>query len=392
SRKPFVLPGHWLVTSQIDVQSFVKAAIFEERELSSAPSSSPSSLPPHARTHAYVGKRHLSHLSPRLGVLNNIPFAILFDVRASIFRSFIYNDAASRAQTSRSPPPFFGGGRNRVQVRRDNVAQDGFGRLAEADLKKPVEIVFIDQFGEEEAGIDGGGVFKEFFTSLCEVFDADRGLWLANKKNELYPNPHAYATEREPSNLHSLNWCRFIGRILGKAMYEGILVDVAFAGFFLAKWLGKQSFLDDLASLDPYPYNGLVFLKHYTGNLEDLALNFTIAVDEFGTNKTMNLVPNGSNIAVTEENRLQYIQLVSHYHLSKQIRLQSEAFFEGLSEMIDPKWIRSMFNQQEVQILLGGVNTPIDFDDLRGNTNYVGLYRDDQETIVMFWNVVNTFD
>ena len=47
------------------------------------------------------------------------------------------------------------------------------------------------------AGIDGGGVFKEFFTSLCqEVFDTDRGLWLANKKNELYPNPHAYATER----------------------------------------------------------------------------------------------------------------------------------------------------------------------------------------------------
>ena len=48
------------------------------------------------------------------------------------------------------------------------------------------------------AGIDGGGVFKEFFTSLCkEVFDTDRGLWLANVKNELYPNPHAYATECE---------------------------------------------------------------------------------------------------------------------------------------------------------------------------------------------------
>lgn len=46
------------------------------------------------------------------------------------------------------------------------------------------------------AGIDGGGVFKEFFTSLChEVFDTDRGLWLANKENELYPNPHTYATE-----------------------------------------------------------------------------------------------------------------------------------------------------------------------------------------------------
>jgi hypothetical protein len=34
---------------------------------------------------------------------------------------------------------------------------------------------------------------------------------------------------------HSLNWYKFIGRILGKALYEGILVDVAFAPFFLAK-------------------------------------------------------------------------------------------------------------------------------------------------------------
>ncbi|KAH0581180.1 hypothetical protein H2248_012302 [Termitomyces sp. 'cryptogamus'] len=379
SRKPFVPPGHWLVTSQIDVQSFVEAAIYEERELSSTVPDSPVLLSP--RNHSY-SKRQLAHLSPRLGVLNNIPFAIPFDVRVSVFRHFVVNDAVARASSRDHRETFFyGNGRHRVQIRRGSVAQDGFDRLADADLKAPLEIVFIDQFGAEEAGIDGGGVFKEFFTSLCkEVFDTDRGLWLANKKNELYPNPHTYATEP-----HSLNWYRFIGRILGKAMYEGILVDVAFAGFFLAKWLGRQSFLDDLASLDPDLYNGLVFLKHYTENLEDLALNFTIAVDELGVTRSVDLIPNGSNVAVTKENRLQYIQLISHYRLTKQIKLQSEAFFDGLSEMIDPRWIR-MFNQQEIQILLGGVNKPIDFDDLRRHTNYGGLYDDNEETITMFWN------
>ena len=34
---------------------------------------------------------------------------------------------------------------------------------------------------------------------------------------------------------HQLSWYRFIGRVLGKALYEGILIDVAFATFFLAK-------------------------------------------------------------------------------------------------------------------------------------------------------------
>jgi hypothetical protein len=50
-----------------------------------------------------------------------------------------------------------------------------------------------------------------------------------------------------------------------------------FSSRFL-QWLGKQqSFLDDLASLDPDLYQELIFLKYYTGNPEDLSLNFTLA-------------------------------------------------------------------------------------------------------------------
>ncbi|KZT00431.1 HECT-domain-containing protein [Laetiporus sulphureus 93-53] len=370
SRRRFTPPDHWLVTSQVDMTTFIQAAVIEEQNLAQPHGAHP------------LTKRQVAYLSPRLGVLNNIPFAIPFETRVAIFRNFIRNDMATRGV--RETPHF---ARQRVVVRRGSVAQDGFDKLEDADLHAPIMITFVDQFGNEEAGIDGGGVFKEFLTSLCkEVFDTDRGLWLANKANELYPNPHSYATES-----HSLSWYRFIGRILGKALYEGILVDVAFAGFFLAKWLGKQSFLDDLASLDPELYQGLIFLKHYEGNPEDLTLNFTVAEQEFGVTRTIELIPNGSNIAVTRENKLQYIYLVSHYRLNKQIKKQSEAFFEGLSDMIDPKWLR-MFNQQELQILLGGVNSPIDLDDLRQNTNYGGLYDDHHPTIEIFWRVVNSFD
>lgn len=56
--------------------------------------------------------------------------------------------------------------------------------------------------------------------------------------------------------------------------------------------------------------------------------------------KMMDLMKYGSETAVTKENKLMYIYLISHYRLSKQIKLQSNAFFEGLSEMIDPKWLR----------------------------------------------------
>lgn len=46
-----------------------------------------------------------------------------------------------------------------------------------------------------------------------------------------------------------------------------------------------------------------------------------------------------------------------------------------------------MFNQQEMQILIGGVNTPIDLNDLRTYAVYGGLYDDKDPTIVAFWNV-----
>ncbi|KAF7312618.1 HECT-domain-containing protein [Mycena indigotica] len=383
SRRPFTPPDHWLVSNQIDIRSFVEAALFEEQQISTG----------NARA---VTTRQIARLAPRLGILHNIPFSIPFSTRVQVFRSFIYSDILARGEDPH-------GSRLNITVRREHIAQDGFDRLRDADLKGRIGIQFIDQFGEEEAGIDGGGVFKEFFTSLCrEVFDTDRGLWLANKKNELYPNPHTYAVEP-----HNLNWYRFIGRIIGKAMYEGILVDIAFAGFFLAKWLGKQSFLDDLASLDPELYNGLLFLKHYSGNPEDLSLNFTVATDgafsisyyrpmslfpvDFGVTKTINLIPNGSNIPVTKENRLQYIYYVSHYRLSRQIKQQSEAFFEGLSEIIDHKWLK-MFNQQELQILIGGTDSPVDMDDLQGNTQYGGVFDANHPTIIAFWRVVRSFD
>lgn len=50
-----------------------------------------------------------------------------------------------------------------------------------------------------------------------------------------------------------------------------------------------------------------------------------------------------------------------------------------------------MFNQQELQILLGGVDSPINVADLRANTQYGGLYADDQPTIQAFWRVVESF-
>lgn len=148
--------------------------------------------------------------------------------------------------------------------------------------------------------------------------------------------------------------------------------------------------MDDLASLDPELYKGLLAVKNFDGNVEDLSLDFTSTHLENGKSINVELIPGGSNIAVTNQNRIQYIYLIANYRLNVQIAKQCRAFFRGLSTIVDIKWLR-MFNQQELQIVLGGASVPIDLADLRAHTVLAGFMEHDA-TVKNFWKVLESFD
>ncbi|KAI1321825.1 hypothetical protein EDD11_000101 [Mortierella claussenii] len=395
SRKAFCPKDHWLLSMPLDMSAFKRAVIQDEESLSrdqededmDGEDSVVTGLDSSQRQRAINRRRRglkgsqLARLSPRLGVLNNIPFVIRFEDRVAIFREFVEADRGRAPDRSSLFHPHAVG---QARVRRGFVFEDGFDQLNSLgpQLKGRIAISFIDQYGIPEAGIDGGGVFKEFLTSLVlQAFDTNYGLFMSTSDQLLYPNPHRFAQERT-----QLQHYEFLGRILGKALYEGILIDAAFAGFFLAKCLGQVNYLDDLPSLDPELYRGLMFLKNYDGNVEDLSLYFTVDDEEMGQTITRELISNGSNILVTRQNRIRYIYLTAHYRLNTQIDRQCRAFFHGLSDLIDPKWLW-MFNQQELQVMLGGAQTPISLTDLAQNVVYSNFERTDP-TIEYFWEVV----
>ena len=66
------------------------------------------------------------------------------------------------------------------------------------------------------------------------------------------------------------------GSIVGKAVYEGILLELPFASFFLKKLLSGSVGFNDLPSLDGELYRSLNMLRNYAGDLEDLSLFFSI--------------------------------------------------------------------------------------------------------------------
>jgi ubiquitin-protein ligase E3 C len=110
---------------------------------------------------------------------------------------------------------------------------------------------------------------------------------------------------------------------------------------------------------------------------------------------TRDLRPHGSDIAVTNENRLVYISYMARHRLQLQPHLQTNAFLRGLGCMIQPSWL-SMFNQSELQTLIGGDSSDIDVADLRQNTTYGGVYAigDDgleHPAIQKFWQVMHSF-
>lgn len=133
----------------------------------------------------------------------------------------------------------------------------------------------------------------------------------------------------------------FIGRILGKALYENLLVELPLAEFFLSKLAGKHSDVDvhQLASLDPVLHRNLLSLKAYDGDVADLGLDFTVVCDELGETRVEELKPNGSNITVDSSNRIEYIQLMADFKLNKQIRQQCMAFRHGISNVLPVEWL-----------------------------------------------------
>lgn len=83
------------------------------------------------------------------------------------------------------------------------------------DIRKVIKIQFINQFGFDESGVDGGGIFKEFMCDfLKSAFNPNRGFFLLNSEQELYPNPNVEALY---PNFKAHYY--FIGRMVAKVFF-----------------------------------------------------------------------------------------------------------------------------------------------------------------------------
>ncbi|KAL5704766.1 HECT-type E3 ubiquitin transferase [Ranunculus cassubicifolius] len=330
-----------------------------------------------------------SLISPTMGsVITITPHVFPFEERVQMFREFIKLDKVSRRMAGEVVGP--GPGSVEIVIRRSHIVEDGFKQLNSlgSKLKSRIHVSFVSESGLPEAGLDYGGLSKEFLTDISKTaFHPGYGLFTQTSTSERHLIPKVSAKLVE----NGVQMIEFLGRVVGKALYEGILLDYTFSHAFVQKLLGRYSFIDELSTLDPELYKNLMYVKHYEGDIKDLSLDFTVTDEYLGNHIVTELKPGGKDITVTNDNKLQYIHAIADYKLNRQILPLANAFYRGLIDLISPSWI-SLFNANELNQLLSGGNHDIDVDDLRSNTRYTGGYSEDSKSIKIFWEVFAEFE
>jgi ubiquitin-protein ligase E3 C len=144
-------------------------------------------------------------------VLLCVPQVVTFTQRVALFQHILGHDR-SLYQNEISA---FTGPAARIQIRRSHIFLDSLVlNSLGANIKKRVQIEFVSEQGYAEAGIDGGGLFKEYMDSFCRnALSPERGLFQSTPHHTIMPS-----TMRMDQEEHY-----FTGKMIGKAIYEVIL-------------------------------------------------------------------------------------------------------------------------------------------------------------------------
>jgi E3 ubiquitin-protein ligase NEDD4 len=282
------------------------------------------------------------------------------------------------------PAMRIGTGQCHIKVRRSHIFEDSFAEISRqsaADLKKRLMIKF-----DGEDGLDYGGLSREFFFLLShEMFNPFYCLfeYSAHDNYTLQINPHSGI------NPEHLNYFKFIGRVVGLAIFHRRFLDAFFIGALYKMMLNKAVALADMEGVDADFHRSLQWMLDNDISGGILEQTFSTEEERFGETKVEDLIPGGRDIDVTNENKREYVDLMVKWRIEKRIEEQFEAFKSGFHELIPPELI-NVFDERELELLIGGI-AEIDVDDWKKHTDYRG-YTESDEVIQFFWQTVRSWD
>ncbi|KAJ2233132.1 E3 ubiquitin-protein ligase tom1, partial [Coemansia sp. RSA 455] len=123
-----------------------------------------------------------------------------------------------------------------LNVRRETVFEDSYhqfaGQSGEEIKRGRINVKFRD-----EEGVDAGGVSREWFQALArQMFNPDYALFKPSAAGRVtyQPNPQSWV------NPDHLQYFKFVGRIIGKAIVDQRVLDAYFTRSFYKHILGRK--------------------------------------------------------------------------------------------------------------------------------------------------------
>ena len=234
----------------------------------------------------------------------------------------------------------------RLKVKRSNVFIESYNvlrNLSTEELRRKLVIEFTN-----EAGVDQGGLIREFYSLLSrEIFNPGYCLFKTTANNVTFqPSPQSHINDQH------LHFFKFVGRIFGKALHDGYMMDAFFTRSFYKHMLGQALTIYDMEDIDPEYFKNLKWILE--NDISGFELTFSYEADNFGKIEIFDLIPGGRNIPVTEENKLDYVQKICYAKMAKDIQEQIKKFLEGFHELIPPTLV-SIFDSRELELMISGL-------------------------------------
>lgn len=271
-----------------------------------------------------------------------------------------------------------------VITKRENLFEDSFNLINNLDNETLTRRLFIKFEGEK--GLDYGGMSREWFLLLSEeILDPSLNLF-KSVGYEYTINPES------KNNPKCLDYFKFIGKVMGMAIYHGKLFHSYFILPFYKLLLNEKLEFDDMKSYDPQIWKSMNYIKQ-NKITEDFGLTFTMNMeskDENGTimYNSIELKKNGSNIPLTDDNKKEYLDLVFKHYLNS-TKGQIKAIQEGLQLFVPIDTLKEFFQPEEIQLVLGGISE-IDIKDMESNAEYQGGYTSSSVCIKWFWEIIRS--
>ena len=210
-----------------------------------------------------------------------------------------------------------------VRVKRDDFLMSLIDSSSGISKVRCFDELSIEFIGEE--GVDDGGVRRDFFTTAMHAF-VGLGRYEEDfmaKQLFTHTEDNGYAYRVNPASVVLGPDCDTLfaafGALLGRGLLDGVLLDVHFDQSFYKALLssdGKPELpFKDLESCDKKLYDSLrMILTTDPDDVEDM-LCYTFAIDDEANvdGGTRELKPGGGEIAVTGENRQEFVKLWANW-------------------------------------------------------------------------------